>query len=187
MKLISFLRRNPELYCFCAGLILFIGSTSLAAQQKAGDSKSSSSAHSADTDISGMYSFLKEGEFVQITVENDSKVKAPKPAVVTGFISRFGESENDKGQFLDHFFTRGSLAGNQLTFATKQIHGVWFEFVGTVERGPAKSRAEEGYYVVTGTLTQNTTTSDGKTTSRSREIPLKLFPDMNEEPNSAKR
>ena len=39
---------------------------------------------------SGTYSFLKEGEFVQITVEEAGKV--------TGFISRFGEADNEKDQ-----------------------------------------------------------------------------------------
>jgi hypothetical protein len=131
-----------------------------------------------------MYSFLKEGEFVQITVENDPNGKSPR---VTGFISRFGDSESDKGEFLDHFFIKASLAGNKINFVTKQIHGVAFEFSGTVSRGPAKSRAEEGYYVVTGTLTENTAASGGKNSSRTREISMKLFPDMDDSTNAEKR
>src|SRR5580692_12886627 len=39
-------------------------------------------------DYSGMYSFLREGEFVQITVEDAGKV--------TGFVSRYGDSESDR-------------------------------------------------------------------------------------------
>ncbi len=71
---------------------------------------------------SGMYTFLKEGEFVQITVEDEFSV--------SGFISRFGESESDKGTFLDQFFKTGKLEGNKLTFTTQLIHGVGFDFKG---------------------------------------------------------
>ena len=39
-------------------------------------------------DISGMYSFLREGEFVQINVEEGN--------TVTGFVSRYGDSDGDK-------------------------------------------------------------------------------------------
>jgi hypothetical protein len=162
------------------------------AQKRGEQSNPSASSEASESDISGMYSFLRDGEFVQITVENQAppnsgKAKNDRSAKVTGFISRFGDGESDKGEFLDHFFTRGSLNGNRITFATKQIHGVWFEFSGTVGRGAGKSRADEGYYVVSGTLTQNVKTSDDKSSSRSREISMKLLPDMNDDAAAAKR
>ena len=117
-------------------------------------------------DISGSYSFLKEGEYVQINLEESG---------VTGFISRFGELESDRGAFLDQFFEKAALVGNKLTFTTKKIHGVWFEFSGTVERGPAKTTAEEGYYVLKGRLTQYATDAAGKSSGRFREVVLKSF------------
>src|ERR1035437_4891918 len=43
-------------------------------------------------DPSGMYSFLREGELVQFAVE-DGKV--------SGYVSRFGDADSDKGQFID--------------------------------------------------------------------------------------
>jgi hypothetical protein len=119
-------------------------------------------------EYSGMYSFLRDGVFVQITVEDEGNV--------TGFISRFGDSESDRGAFLDHFFKQGKLDGQKLTFATKPIHGIWFEFRGTVERGEGKKAGDEAYYVLKGTLTENTTDEAKKTTSRSREVELKSFP-----------
>src|SRR5689334_1331813 len=64
---------------------------------------------------SGMYSFLKDGEFVQLTVEDAGRV--------TGFISRFGNQESDKGAFLDQFFKTGKLEGNKLSFTTEVVHG----------------------------------------------------------------
>jgi hypothetical protein len=120
------------------------------------------------TDYSGMYSFLRDGEFVQVTVEDQGRV--------TGFVSRYGDSESDRGVFLDHFFKSGKLEGNQLAFTTETVHGVWFEFHGTIERGEGKSRADEAYYVLKGTLIENTIDETKKTSSRSREVALKSFP-----------
>jgi hypothetical protein len=119
-------------------------------------------------DYSGMYSFLRDGEFVQVTVEDQGRV--------TGFVSRFGDSENDRGVFLDHFFKSGKLDGNQLTFTTETVHGASFEFRGTVDRGEGKSRGDEAYYELKGTLVENTTDEAKKTTSHSREVALKSFP-----------
>jgi hypothetical protein len=53
---------------------------------------------------------------------------------------------------------------------------VWYEFKGSVERGPGKNPGDEAYYVLKGTLTQNNTDADKKTTSKSREVSLKSFP-----------
>ena len=122
----------------------------------------------AATDYSGMYAFLREGEIVQITVEDQGRV--------TGYISRYGERESDRGAFLDHFFKSGSLDGNKLTFVTNAIHGVWFEFRGTIEVGEGKKAGEEGYYLLKGTLIQSVTDENKKTTSRSREVALKSLP-----------
>jgi hypothetical protein len=122
----------------------------------------------AGANYDGMYAFVREGEFVQITVEGEGRV--------TGFVSRYGDSESDRGVFLDHFFKSGKLNGNQLTFATDTVHGVSFEFHGTVERGEGKNRADEAYYVLKGTLIENTNDESKKTSSRSREVALKSFP-----------
>jgi hypothetical protein len=117
---------------------------------------------------SGMYTFLKEGEFVQLTVEDDGQI--------TGFVSRYGDGESDKGAFLDQFFKSGKLDGNKLTFKTDIVHGVWFEFKGTVERGEGKNPGDEAYYVMKGTLTQSSTDAAKKVSSRERDVALKMFP-----------
>ena len=119
-------------------------------------------------DYSGMYSFLRDGEFVQVTVEDQGRV--------TGFVSRFGDSESDRGVFLDHFFKSGKLDGNQLAFTTETVHGLSFEFRGSVDRGEGKNRGDEAYYVLKGTLVENTTDEAKKASSRSREVALKSFP-----------
>lgn len=117
---------------------------------------------------SGMYTFLKDGEFLQVTVEDEGRV--------TGFISRFGEGESDKGAFLDQFFKSGKLDGNKLSFTTEIVHGVSFDFKGTIERGEGKNPGDEAYYLIKGTLTQNTSDVNKKISSHSREATFKMFP-----------
>jgi hypothetical protein len=117
---------------------------------------------------SGMYSFLRDGEFVQVTVEDQGKV--------TGFISRFGDLDSDKGAFLDQFFKEGKLEGTKLTFSTQTVHGVWFAFKGIIDRGEGKNRGDEAYYVLKGTLTENAIDNNKSSSSRSREVAFKSFP-----------
>ncbi len=140
----------------------------IAAGMLAGAQANPKGQNSSGADFSGMYSFLRDGEFVQVTVEEQGRV--------TGFVSRYGESESDRGVFLDHFFKSGKLDGNRLAFTTETVHGVSFEFRGTVERGEGRSRGDEAYYVLKGTLIENTTDEAKKTSSRSREVALKSFP-----------
>jgi len=127
-------------------------------------------AHSAlpGAGYSGMYGFLKDGEFVQVTVEDQGRV--------TGFISRYGDSESDRGVFLEHYFKSGKLDGNQLSFTTEAVHGVSYDFRGTVERGEGKNAGDEAYYVLKGTLVENAIDQSKKTTSNSSAVVFKGFP-----------
>jgi hypothetical protein len=111
---------------------------------------------------------LKDGEFVQITIE--------EKGVVSGFISRYGDSESDKGAFLDQFFKSGTTDGTKLSFTTQSVHGVWFTFEGVFGRGPGKTPQDDGYLIVRGTLTRFNTDADNKTTSQVRQVEFKSFP-----------
>jgi hypothetical protein len=124
----------------------------------------------AAPDYSGTYAFLREGEFVEVTVEDRGKV--------TGFVSRYGDTESDRGAFLDHFFKEGKLEDNKLHFLTQTVHGVWYEFDGTVERGDGKNPGDEGYYVLKGTLVQYSAASKPgrQPISKSRDVAFKSFP-----------
>lgn len=126
-------------------------------------------------DYSGTYSFLKEGEFIQVTVEDNG--------TVNGFISRYGDSDNDRDTFLDHFFKEGKLQDKKLTFLTKTVHGVWYEFKGSVERGEGKNPGDEAYYLLKGTLVQYRTDAEKKTTSKSSGVVFKSFPQNLDIPN----
>lgn len=130
--------------------------------------KGDSPAQGAAPNYSGMYSFLKDGEFLQVTVEDGG--------AVTGYVSRFGDGESDKGAFLDQFFKNGKLVGDKLTFTTEIVHGVSFDFRGAFERGEGKNPGDEAYYNLKGTLTENVTDVNKKVTSNSREVIFKLFP-----------
>jgi hypothetical protein len=115
-----------------------------------------------------MYSFLKEGEFVQLTVEDQGQV--------TGFVSRYGDGDSDKGAFLDQFFKNAKLDDSKLNFTTEVVHGVWFNFKGTVERGAGKNPGDEAYYVLKGALAESSTDANKKVSVHSQEVTLKMFP-----------
>ena len=115
-----------------------------------------------------MYTFLQPGEFVQITQEAAGRI--------SGFISRFGDLPSDRGAFLDQFIKEGALNGGELTFNTQTVHGVWFEFRGQLARGAVRTPEEEGYYVLRGTLTQHIEDAEHHTTTRTRDVEFKSFP-----------
>jgi len=139
-----------------------------AQENPAGKSSPSASEPKDAPAYSGMYTFLKEGEFVQLTVEDGGSI--------TGFISRFGDGDSDKGAFLDQFFKTGKLEGNKLSFMTEIVHGVAFGFQGSVERGEGKNPGDEGYFVIKGTLTENVSDANKKVSSHSRPVLFKMFP-----------
>ena len=95
---------------------------------------------------------------------------------VTGFISRFGDSESDKGVFMNQFFKSGKLEDSKLSFTTDNVHGVWFEFAGAATRGPGKKPDEDAYYLLRGTLTRFSTDADKKTTSQINTVEFRSFP-----------
>jgi hypothetical protein len=138
------------------------------AAPKAGGPASGTQEAPSGKQYSGMYSFLKDGEFVQVTVEDEGRV--------TGFVSRYGEGDSDKGAFLEQYFRCGKLEGNKLTFITETVHSVWFEFKGTVERGEGKNPGDEAYYVLKGTLTDSTSGAQKKVAANSREVVFRIFP-----------
>jgi hypothetical protein len=167
---------------FLAVFLLGLGRLTVSAELRAQEAKPSGNAQAKSREpsaarpqdaqsgqaYSGMYSFLKEGEFLQVTVEDAGHV--------TGFVSRFGDGESDKGAFLDQFFKSGKLEGNKLSFTTEMVHGIAFDFKGTVERGEGKNPGDEGYFVLKGTLTESTSDVNKKVSSHSREVVFKMFP-----------
>jgi len=93
-------------------------------------------------EASGEYA-LGSGETVEIDLQPDR---------LSGFITRYGDRASDEGTPLTFFFATSRLAGQQLAFTTRQVHGVWFSFEGTIVRGSARSREQQGYYLLQGRL-----------------------------------
>jgi hypothetical protein len=122
-------------------------------------------------DISGMYSFLRDGESIQLNVQ-DGKL--------SGWVTSFGFLESDRDTLVDRFFQKASLQNDQVYFITKPIHGCWVEFTGRVERGDGATRAKEGYFRLVGSLTEYTTDADDKVSARHRDVVFKLASDGSE-------
>jgi hypothetical protein len=119
-------------------------------------------------DYSGMYSFLKDGEFLQIGIDDKG--------AVSGYISRFGDSDSDSGTFLNQFFKSGKSDGSKLIFTTESVHGVWFTFEGAFERGPGKKPDEEAYYLLRGALARFSTDTEKKVSSQVTQVEFRSFP-----------
>ena len=153
-------RRLFVLLALVGGFIAFVP-LHLAATQK------NAAPQPAAEDISGSYSFLREGEFVQLTVEDGR---------LSGYVSRFGDSDSDKGQFIDQFFDKTTLEGENLTFNTKTVHGVWYDFKGKVTTTAGKKPTDEGYHVMKGTLVQHSTDDKGVEKAMQRQVEFKSFP-----------
>ena len=114
-----------------------------------------------------MYSFLRDGEFVQLTLEDGE---------LSGYVSRYCDSDSDKGQFIDQFFDKASLKGDRLTFTTKTVHGIWYEFSGVISKAAGKQPAQEGYRVIKGALIEHVADANKVDKSRQREVEFKSFP-----------
>ena len=127
------------------------------------------SAPPVSSDLSGMFTFLREGEIVQLTVQDGE---------LSGFVSRFGDSDTDKGEFIDQFFDKASIQGDHLTFKTKIVHAVWYEFDGTLTTVSGKQKGDEGYRVLRGKLTLHSADAKGADHASERAVEFKSFPDL---------
>jgi hypothetical protein len=90
-----------------------------------------------------------------------------------GYLTRMGDGVSDRGAPLTYFFSRTTVSPTQLTFITRQVHGVWWSFAGTIERGEVQSSSQKGYYFLNGTLTEHFDTGQ----SAPRRVSLPLLPE----------
>jgi hypothetical protein len=111
----------------------------------------------------GEFMLDETGSVVQITIEN---------GILDGYISKLVEGQTAS---LTYFFDHTLIKDKRLTFTTKQIHGTWYSFDGTIVRGDAASKQETGFYRLKGTWivhdeagkNQSTSTVSLKSTPRS--------------------
>jgi hypothetical protein len=94
-------------------------------------------------DVWGTYHFDHLNESIELDLEHGK---------VTGYITRLGDSETDSNTPLTYFFDKGAVHGSHVEFQTRVVHGIWYAFYGTIVRGEAETRDDDGYYVLHGTL-----------------------------------
>lgn len=169
----SGLRRTTQAL---AGALLLLAATALLARDPKLDPLLTG-------DFSGMYTFLQDGESVQLTLDPapTEATEWTKPQKLTGFVSRLGNTPDDQDRILDHFFKSGSVESNRVRFTTKTVHGVWYEFEGKVQRDERRAtRDKEGFYIIRGMLTEHVIDRNGKDSSRQRELTMKSFPNLDD-------
>jgi hypothetical protein len=149
----------------CAGLLL--AQSKEATQDEAARSKAQA-APPALADVSGTYSFLRDGEVLEFHLQEGK---------VIGDVQRLGSSDADRGVMLTHFFDKAAIDANRLEFTTNTVHGVHYRFEGEFKRGEGKTRAEEDYYRIVGTLTEYLSDARKKISARKREVIFKSLPD----------
>jgi hypothetical protein len=87
-----------------------------------------------------------------------------------GYLTRIGDGVSDRGAPLTYFFARTTVNPAKLTFITRQVHGVWWSFIGSIDRGSVQSNLEKGYYFLNGMLTEHF--DNGQSAPRRVSLPL---------------
>jgi hypothetical protein len=87
----------------------------------------------------GEFMLDETGSVVQITVDD---------GILDGYISKLVEGQTAS---LTYFFDRTTINGDRLTFTTKQVHGIWYSFDGTIVRSGVSNKQETGFYRLKGT------------------------------------
>ena len=135
---------------------------------------SSALAQVGEDGMSNTYTFLGEDEDLQLS--------AVPGNILLGYVNTHGVGETDRHLLLAMFFQKGTIDGDQVYFLTKPVHGLRYEFKGKISRGPAKTSSEEGYFQISGTLTQHLADEEGKVAVHSREVTFKSMPFDSPEP-----
>jgi hypothetical protein len=116
-------------------------------------------------DAFGLYRFTaREGPFgegLQINYQFDQ---------ISGYFS-VSAGANTHGKVLTYFLSRVTGGDGKLTWETRQAHGISYSFEGKVTRGQGLTRAQDGFYLMDGTLT---THDDVEKTTQNRTVTFKL-------------
>ena len=118
-------------------------------------------------EASGEYQLDDSGSLIEVTLQFGQ---------LSGYISRAGDQDSDRGAPLTFLFDRTTLNGQRLSFTTRQVHGIWFSFDGTIVRGTARTHAEDGYYLLEGDLVEH---NEVVKTQRRASVSLKLNRQLN--------
>jgi len=89
---------------------------------------------------------------------------------VSGYLT-ITDGKGSHAKYLSYLLSSVTGGGSHFAFATRAVHGVSYSFDGHLQRGPGMAPAQEGYYVLNGTLT---TRDQAGNTTQSRAITLSL-------------
>jgi hypothetical protein len=84
-----------------------------------------------------------------------------------------GDARTDKRSPLTFFFAKTRVGGDNIYFATHQIHRTWYEFSGVVDQKPPREKTLEVEYALVGTLTVHHTDDKGADRKDSRRVTFK--------------
>lgn len=119
--------------------------------------------------VAGSYALNPDSsEVIEIILNGDGDAVR-----LQGYLTRMGDGTSDRGAPLTYFFAQTTVSPTQLTFITRQVHGLWWSFVGTIDRGSAQMSTQKGYYFLNGTLTEHFDTGQ----SQARRVGLPLLPE----------
>jgi hypothetical protein len=116
------------------------------------------------TEAEGWYTMGREGESVEVDFE---------PRGLTGYLVMLGDAKTDKRAPLTFFFAKTRSGGDNIYFATHEIHRSWYEFAGVVAQSPPREKTLEVEYSLVGTLTLHRLEADGTDSSKSRRVKFK--------------
>ncbi len=117
-------------------------------------------------DMTAKYHFLTADDTLAI-LDEEGKLK--------GYIE-VTQPENESDDILTFDIVDGSRKGSRVVFRTNKIHGKYYRFSGTVERGKGHEQKDPDYFRLTGDLDIVTVNSDtGQEKPQAVRVMLKSF------------
>jgi hypothetical protein len=116
------------------------------------------------TEAEGWYTFGRDRVGVEIDFEQRG---------LTGYLVTVGDSKTDKRAPLTFFFAKTRVGGDNIYFATHEIHRTWYEFSGVVGQTPPKEKSLVIEYSLEGMLTVHRLEADGSDSKTAKRLKFK--------------
>jgi len=117
-------------------------------------------------DMTAKYHFLAADDTLAI-LDEEGKLK--------GYVE-VAQPEDESDDVLSYDIVDGTRKKSHLEFRTNRIHGKYYRFTGTVERGKGHEEKDPDYFRLTGDVDTVTVNADsGKETVQTTRVILKSF------------
>jgi hypothetical protein len=117
-------------------------------------------------DITAMYHFLSADDTLAI-LDQEGRLK--------GYIE-VSQPEDESDEFLNFTIVEGSRQKSHVEFRTNRIHGKFYRFLGTAERGAGHEEKDADYLHLSGSL--EIVTVDGETGKETPQVMRVIFKSM---------